>query len=242
MWYLLSFDGNDKERILWKLPKGWVKLGRGLGCCLSCPGETYQTPIPITIMHVLAGLSTSRIKWDLERLDFICAATDLQHVILVNNVKMDKVEALLEVEDLAEEAASMKKEVFSFDFIADGYSLEFTRRQVCMMCSDDNHCNLDCEVCQKLASASHRGWSFINLSNDAQRLEKGSQGETVIIAADTAAAAQGTSEGAVTLDKRKGKEVVAQNGQEGGQSSKAMKRKEDKNEPQGKKAKKQHRK
>ena len=37
--YLLFFDSNDKEKILWKLPRGWTKLGRRLGCHLFYPGE-----------------------------------------------------------------------------------------------------------------------------------------------------------------------------------------------------------
>lgn len=84
---------------------------------------------------------------------------------------MDKVEVLLELEEMVEEVTLMKIETFTFVFKADGYSLEFAQRQVCTMCSNDNHYNSDCQILQKLLSASVKGWSFVIPADGLQSSE-----------------------------------------------------------------------
>lgn len=190
--YLLSFGDGDVAKVSWKLPRGWIKLARGLGCRFTCPAETFRSPFPTTITHVPAGLGTVRIKQALESIYFVSAVTDLQRVIMENNVKTDRVEGMIEIAEMEGVPVSPSMEEFSYKFEVAGFKLELTRRQTCTTCGDEDHRSPDCPVRQKLVSAAVKGWSFVDPDKQAdtrpeQRSTTGTATEepaTVVVVAE----------------------------------------------------------
>ncbi|KAH0839460.1 hypothetical protein J3R83DRAFT_256 [Lanmaoa asiatica] len=162
--YLLTLDKGELDRVIWKFPRGWVKLARGLGCRFICPLDLFPASLPVTISHVPAALQLTRVKQEIERLSFVRSAMGLQRAVLENNVRTDKVEALLEVEDGDEVPISARKEQFTLELWVDGFRLVLTRRPTCVTCGDDDHVNAVCQVRQKLGSQLIKGWSYVDQS------------------------------------------------------------------------------
>lgn len=159
--YLLTFDGELLASLLGRVPRGWTKLARGLGCRISSPSSRFCSPFPITIARVPACLRTSGVKSALLRLPYVRSVSDVQRVVLENNVKTDRLEALLELIDSEGSTLSNSVKDVSFTFDVDGFRLEVTRRQFCMTCGEDDHRHADCPVRQRLGSSSVKGWSYL---------------------------------------------------------------------------------
>jgi len=196
--YLLSFNEVDLLRVISKLPHGWTKLTRGLGCRVISPTDSYCSPFAVTVTGVPSCIDVARVKHALIKFPFVRAFTDAQRVILDNNVKTDRVEAWLELEDGVTAPLSMSSKDFSFEFSINDFGLTLSRRQLCTTCGDDGHRHADCPVKHKLTSSSVRGWSFVATESDSDHAK---DPENVVVpSTSTTVVAPGIAEVAVPLE------------------------------------------
>jgi hypothetical protein len=159
--YLLTFGDSDLRKVVRKFPRGLVKLARGLGCRLLCPSEQFRSPFPATITHAPAGGSVLAMRQSLLRESFIKAVSDFERVTYDNNVKSDKILVMVETEEMVGAPVTKDKESFTFEFFAEGFRLELSRRQSCMTCGNDDHLSPSCPTKQKLVSADMKTWSYV---------------------------------------------------------------------------------
>lgn len=199
--YLLTFDEGELRRLTRKLPRGWVKLARGLGCRLICPAEYHASPFPATILHAPVGISELAMRRSLERETFIRKVTDFERVAMENNVKTDRIDVMVETMEAVDAPVSKNMESFCYEFYADGFRLELTRRHLCVTCGDEDHVSTNCQVRRKLVSSDVKSWSFV--VPDERDSSLGSKEGTILPAEEIDQIAGEISKGVAALEAGK---------------------------------------
>ncbi|KAF9230030.1 hypothetical protein BU15DRAFT_84146 [Melanogaster broomeanus] len=160
--FLLTFDIGDAVRLAKKVPNGWIKLGKGIGCKVVSPSYVPRKALAFTIIGVPAIWPIKELTEWLEAEPWVKQVLEVERVELDNRVRTDRVNGrLVPQEGLCLPYDPTAQEVrVQLDW--DGFSLVMERRVACYTCGEEEHTTFDCLLKQKLL-AEEKGWAYTHI-------------------------------------------------------------------------------
>ncbi|KIJ10071.1 hypothetical protein PAXINDRAFT_157707 [Paxillus involutus ATCC 200175] len=142
--YLLTFNTADAVKLVCKVPNGWLKLAKGLGCRVI----VQQSPF-------------AEISAKLKAEPWVKQVRDVKRIELENRVNTSQVVGELILKDGRTLPFDLSVQEVKVALEWDSFHLTMEQRGGCATCGDEDHPAFECPLHQCLLASDSKSWTFI---------------------------------------------------------------------------------